>query len=262
MCGMKAFGLGGLLLVIVFSAAAQPDCEPLPYSPGTHISGEEEPYSIPDVVAWRILFRLLADGPDRAAAEIRARHLEEGGLSKDVIAKVMRTASQAMQRVVEMEDEVEELQLPLEETAEMLRERRDAIVEVAVRDLLIEELDVVAGQELLDYLNGQVKPAISITVGSSTGGTRATAVFTTESDHAVHATAITDGDYAMGGVCGSIAVAKIVSPAGRTVESKKIHWSAAVADVSLPLEFEDGTFRAFNWRAGVVCPACKPAVQK
>ncbi len=259
---MKAFGLFGLLLLVVFPVAAQPDCEPLPYSPGTDISGEQEPYSIPDVIAWRILFRLLADGPDRVGAEIRARHLEEGGLPEEVIAKVMRTASQAMQRVVEMEDEVEELQLPLEETAVMLRARRDAIIEDAVRDLLIEELDVMAGQKLLDYLNGQVKPAISLTVGSSTGGTTATAVFTTESDHAIHATAITDGDYAMGGVCGSIAVAKIVSPAGRTVESKKIHWSAAVADVSLPIEFEDGKFSGYNWRPGVVCPACKPAVKK
>jgi len=259
---MRALALGGLLPLVVFSAAAQPDCEPLPYSPGTRVSGEQEPHSIPDAVAWRILFRLVAGGPDRAAAEIRARYLEEGGLPEEVITKVMRTADRAMQRVVEMEDEVEELQLPLETTAEMLRARRDAIIEDAVRDLLIEELDVVAGQKLLDYLNGRVKPAISLTVGSSTGGTTATAVFTTESEHAIHATAITDGDYAMGGVCGSIAVAKIVSPAGRSVESKKVHWSAAVVDVSLPLEFEDGRFTGYNWRPGVVCPACKPVVQK
>jgi len=159
---MKPSNFWGVLLL--FALPGAPQEAPAPQTPAQRIviDGSKEPHRIPDLVAWRMLFKALAGGPNRFPEEVRRRYLDGSELSELQIDRVMLAARRVSLRVREMELEVKKQPLSMEEKTATLRARRDAIIQDVVRDLLIQELSTEATQKLLDYLNQEVKSAIRI----------------------------------------------------------------------------------------------------
>ncbi len=88
------------------------------------------------------------------------------------------------------------------------------------------------------------------------------AVFASESGNAIHTTAITDTEYEMDGTHTAYATAKIVSPSGRTAQSTDVQQNEAIAEVTLPLNGEAGTFMAYNWQPQEYCPRFERLFQR
>ncbi len=99
---MRLFVPVGLLLGLLFlgfsgkpglSQEAPPNLDAEEDAPGT-IYGRLNPEKIPDVVAYLMLFRTLADRPDGLSYEQRAGFLDSTGLSDEARRAVIPAANQ------------------------------------------------------------------------------------------------------------------------------------------------------------------------
>lgn len=159
---MNPLRFWGALLLLAFPASPQQARAPHPPAQRTVIDGSKEPHRIPDLVAWRMLFKALAGGPNRFPEEVRRSYLRGSGLSDLDVGNVIFAANWAELRLRRMEREVRASSPKAEGRTQILRARRDAIVQDVVRYLLIEELTPEAGQKLQRHLNEKVKRAIKI----------------------------------------------------------------------------------------------------
>ncbi|MCW5977097.1 MAG: hypothetical protein KIT09_03430 [Bryobacteraceae bacterium] len=118
------------------------------------------PESIPDNIAWIMLFHVLADRPGAPDHESRSLFLNGSGLSDVERNRVIFAASDAAERIRAMEKEVKKSGRSMDEMTLALRGGRDAIVSETVTDLLTRQFDYDGGEKLLRYLRTGVKQGI------------------------------------------------------------------------------------------------------
>lgn len=146
-------------IVLVFSVASSAQVATAP-PPARVIDGSKEPESISDNVAWLMLFKVLADGPDALPFGTRASFLKETGLLPGQKMRVVLAANRVAERVSDMEDRIMKSSLEMEAKTKVLRQERDAIIEDVVYELLVHELPFEAREKLNRHVQERVKPGI------------------------------------------------------------------------------------------------------
>ncbi len=147
----------GIALAFSFLSVAQEAALP----PQTRvIDGSKEPESIPDTVAWLMLFKVLADGPDALPFDTRVVFLKETELTPGQKTRLILAANRVSERVKEMEGPIMNSSLDMDAKTRRLRAERDAIINGVVNELLIHELPYEAGEDLRRHVREAVKRGI------------------------------------------------------------------------------------------------------
>ena len=153
--------------VLFFISAVVVLAQPQPPGPivsyqGAMIDGSVTPGKIPDLVAWRMLFIVLADGPHAQSYSRRAAHLRDTGLSELEISQCIQAANVAAKRLTSGERKVQASSMPMDEKTQTLRIQRDRIIQEEVSELE-KRLGFASALKLQAILQDRVKPRIRMT---------------------------------------------------------------------------------------------------
>lgn len=127
--------------------------------PSSVINGRLNPDRIPDLVAWRMLTHLLADGRNSLSWGQRLAHLRTSGLPDGEIGMVISAATRATIQTSQGEASLRDETLPLEQRTAALRQARDHVLNEEWRRLE-QTLPRESFLRLRDYLRTKVKPNI------------------------------------------------------------------------------------------------------
>jgi hypothetical protein len=163
---MRLISLVSLVLFASFlqSGGAQ-NAQPTPTGKEVRpaaIVGKLEPHKIPDNVAWRMLFFVLADGPSTQSYEQRSAHLKDTKLTPREMEIVVAAASRFMQELRGAEKRILESGASMEEKTAQLRFECDKLVTDAISQI-DRDFGFDAHQKIHKHIVEKVKPAIVLT---------------------------------------------------------------------------------------------------
>ena len=125
------------------------------------VDGAKTPEKIPDEVAYLMLFRTLADGPDAPEYKTRSMIIHNEGLSDADTDSIILAANEAMTRIASMELGVSQSTVPNDSKTALLQTQRNAILRDVAATLQL-RLSSASATKFQEYLKTKVKTSIRI----------------------------------------------------------------------------------------------------